>query len=67
MNSKEILTSIHNEMLIGKVNVSKMCRELGINRTHLSNQIHGVKGIKLDRLVNIVEYLGLEITIGFKK
>ena len=62
-----ILNSIQTKMILDGLSYRKLCDDLGISRTHLSNQIAGRKEINLSRVEKICEYLGLEITIGFKK
>ena len=70
MSNKEIAAHDMNELLPiiiefiehYEINVSKMCKEIGIPRSTFYDFLYGNSNV-LDRIQKIISYLGLEISI----
>jgi predicted XRE-type DNA-binding protein len=45
----------------------RIAEDMGLNESHLSKFVRGEAGLSFDRLVALLEYLGMELTIQPKK
>jgi transcriptional regulator with XRE-family HTH domain len=45
----------------------RIAKDMGLNESHLSKFVRGEAGLSFERLVALVEYLGMELTIRVRK